>query len=94
LSAGPSNNRRDREIKLKLYSRRGVDEYWIVDPQLKTIQIFQRQDAELVLTGTLAETGILITPLLDGFACRVGEIFVDVSSSSRIIEDAPPPAGP
>src|SRR2546422_8853614 len=30
LSLGKANEERDREIKLKLYSRRGVLEYWIV----------------------------------------------------------------
>ena len=31
LSPGLANERRDRETKLKLYSRRGVQEYWVVD---------------------------------------------------------------
>jgi len=31
LSPGMSNERRDREAKLKLYSIRGVLEYWIVN---------------------------------------------------------------
>lgn len=31
LSAGTENERRDREVKLKLYSVRGVQEYWIIN---------------------------------------------------------------
>jgi Uma2 family endonuclease len=31
LSAGTENERRDREAKLKLYSERGVQEYWIIN---------------------------------------------------------------
>ena len=31
LSPGSENQRRDREIKLALYSRRAVTEYWIAD---------------------------------------------------------------
>jgi len=42
LSPGPSNQRRDREAKLTLYARRGVDEYWIVNAQRRTVEIYQR----------------------------------------------------
>ncbi|APB32935.1 Uncharacterized protein conserved in cyanobacteria [Gloeomargarita lithophora Alchichica-D10] len=31
LSPGTTNERRDKEVKLKLYSTRGVKEYWIID---------------------------------------------------------------
>ena len=31
LSAGGENERRDKEVKLKLYASRGVQEYWIID---------------------------------------------------------------
>ncbi|HBY76579.1 MAG TPA: hypothetical protein DEG47_06160, partial [Cyanobacteria bacterium UBA11148] len=31
LSPGVENVRRDQEVKLKLYSSRGVQEYWIVN---------------------------------------------------------------
>lgn len=82
LSPGSSNEKRDRETKLTLYSRRGVDEYWIVDWQLKTLQTFRRLDAQLVLAATLAEFDTLTTPLLQGFACRVGELFAGVPSPS------------
>src|SRR5205823_5499727 len=31
LSPGSTNAHRDREAKLKLYSRRGVEEYWVIN---------------------------------------------------------------
>ena len=55
LSPGSANEKRDREAKLKLYSRRGVDEYWIIDWRRRNMQVFRREDARLVLTATLAE---------------------------------------
>src|SRR6185312_8825155 len=39
LSPGPENAERDRELKLRLYSRQGVREYWIVDWRESIIQV-------------------------------------------------------
>lgn len=36
----PSSLRNDRLIKLRLYQRAKVREYWIVDPENKTVQVF------------------------------------------------------
>lgn len=35
----PSSLRNDRLVKLRLYQRAGVREYWIVDPENKTVQV-------------------------------------------------------
>jgi Uma2 family endonuclease len=34
---------RDREAKLKLYSRRGVSKYWLVDWTAQTVEIHRRK---------------------------------------------------
>jgi Uma2 family endonuclease len=75
LSPGPENERRDRELKLKLYSRRNAKEYWIVNWQERTLEVYRRENAELRLVKTLDETNILDTPLLPGFSCKVGNFF-------------------
>jgi Uma2 family endonuclease len=36
----PGTAARDRNIKLKLYQRHGVAEYWIVDPRNKTVEVW------------------------------------------------------
>ncbi len=78
LSPGGTNERRDREIKLKLYSRRGVLEYWIVNWQARCLEVYRRQDAVLKLAKTLYETDVLELPLLPGFTCQVSQFFADV----------------
>src|SRR5262249_10211009 len=40
LSPGFANEKRDRDAKLKLYSRRGVNEYWIVDWLMRNVEVY------------------------------------------------------
>lgn len=75
LSPGKANERRDREAKLGLYSRRGVGEYWIVSWETRTIDVFRRDHAELKHVGTLSETDSLASPLLPGFSLQVAALF-------------------
>ncbi|MCV3216328.1 Uma2 family endonuclease [Plectonema radiosum NIES-515] len=75
VSPGEENERRDKQVKLKLYATQGVREYWIVDRQLQQIQIYRREQATLVLAATLFSTDNLSSPLLPGFTCSVASLF-------------------
>lgn len=75
LSEGSGQERRDRELKLKLYSAQGVREYWILDWRRKSIQIYRRENAALVLVATLFENDSITSPLLPDFVCKLSEIF-------------------
>jgi|SRR5436190_10750428 len=75
LSPGRVNERRDREVKLKLYSRRGVEEYWIADWRLRQIDVYRRANLALQLVTTLHESDNLETPLLPGFSCLIATLF-------------------
>lgn len=46
----PSTQRHDRLVKLDLYQRAGVREYWIISPEEKTAQVFLLQNG-LLLPG-------------------------------------------
>jgi Uma2 family endonuclease len=76
LSPGTANERRDREAKLKLYSRRGVLEYWIVDWHAQQIEMYRREALALRLVATLYPADTLTSPLLPGFACQVATLFL------------------
>ena len=78
LSPGATNEKRDRDAKLKLYSRRGVDEYWIVDWRQRRIEVFRRKDARLLLVATLSESDSLTTPLIPAFACPIADLFTGI----------------
>ena len=77
LSPGASNEHRDREAKLKLYSRRGVQEYWVVNWREQYIEVYQRENALLTLTRTLYSNDTLKSPLLPDFECEVAQLFTN-----------------
>ena len=78
LSPGPVTRKRDREVKLNLYSRRGVLEYWMVDWERKQVEVYRRENAQLAHAATLSEGDTLTSPVLRGFSCRVDSLFFGV----------------
>ena len=71
LSPGKQNERRDKEAKLKLYSIQGVQEYWIANRLTRQVEIYQRENARLVLVATLLGNDQITSPLLPGFYCSI-----------------------
>jgi Uma2 family endonuclease len=75
LSPGRSNAQRDRQAKLGLYGRRGVDEYWIVDWERRQVEVYRRSDTTLRALATLHEGDLLESPLLPGFSLPLSDLF-------------------
>ena len=75
LSPGRENERRDRELKLALYARRGASEYWIVDWRRRTVDVYRRDAEQLRPIATLADASSLTTPLLPGFSCPLTDVW-------------------
>lgn len=74
-----SSRRLDEIEKRKLYDQAGVDEYWIVDPELQLVKIYRRAGntfarAEEIDTDT---GGTITTPLFAGFALPVHDVFTE-----------------
>lgn len=71
----PATHSRDRAVKRNVYERFGVREYWIVDPDRRTVE-------RLVLAGdryadpvTLSEGDTFSSPLFPGLEIEVRQIF-------------------
>src|SRR5258708_31594543 len=47
----PSSRKLDEVIKRKLYERSGVDEYWIVDPELDLVKVYRCEGERFVPAG-------------------------------------------
>ena len=81
LSPGSTNERRDRELKLDLYSRIGVVEYWIADWRTQIVQVYRRTSGALQLADTLTGDAVLTSPLLPGFALPLGDLWGSAGDS-------------
>ena len=81
LSPGIANERRDREVKLKLDARRGVREYGVVDWLRRQIEVHRREDATLHLAATLFEGDVLESHLLPGLALPLADLFARLSAA-------------
>jgi Uma2 family endonuclease len=77
LSPGPDNERRDREVKRRLYAKFGVREYWIADLENRRVEIYRLKDDVLEAIRTLGENDEITTDLLPGLRCSVQSIFRD-----------------
>ncbi|MGD0222780.1 MAG: Uma2 family endonuclease [Terriglobia bacterium] len=58
----------DRTTKLKLYARYGVQEYWLIDPEACTAEVYRRKGRGFSRVASLQATDMLTTPLLPGFS--------------------------
>ncbi|MBF2022630.1 MAG: Uma2 family endonuclease [Hydrococcus sp. C42_A2020_068] len=75
ISQSQQDQRRDREAKLKLYSSRGVQEYWIADWRSRKLEVYRRESAQLKLVATLFSNDTVTSSLLPGFSCLVERFF-------------------
>src|SRR5947209_301289 len=55
-SPGAENRRRDLLIKRQLYGKYGVAEYWVVDSENGSVEVYRLQDDRLERVATLRES--------------------------------------
>ena len=66
---------RDRVTKYKLYKESGVQEYWIVDPIYKTVEVFNLVDKSEVSVTKAGEEGFLESEYLMNFKIPLRLLF-------------------
>lgn len=75
LSGGRENVARDRVTKRQLYGKHGVKEYWIVDSENRSIEIYRPADQGFELAAMLRSEEEITSPVLPGFRCPLSKIF-------------------
>lgn len=70
----PSSGRHDQVVKFNLYRKAGVREYWIVDPEARTVLAYWLKDGEYV-GRNYDETGEVAVGVLEDCVIDLGEVF-------------------
>lgn len=71
----PSTQRHDRLVKLNLYQRAGVREYWIVSPEDQTVQVLTLSNGLLLPHEVYGRDDIARVNVLEGCFIDLGKVF-------------------
>ncbi len=71
----PATAKRDLDRQRRLYDRYGVAEYWILDPDARTLTVFRRRGDSLVPEPPLGPEGVLRPASLPGLELDLAELW-------------------
>ena len=71
----PSTAGRDRTLKRALYVKHGVKEYWLVDPDARTVTVLRLGEGAFEVEAIYGEGQTMSSPTLTGFSVGLNEIF-------------------
>lgn len=72
----PSTQRMDQLIKLNLYQRAGVREYWIVDPENQTVRVMTQNESRLFYVQEVyGREDVAKVNILDGCFIELHKVF-------------------
>ena len=72
----PSTASKDREVKRGIYAETGVGEYWLVDPDARTISVMSLQDKDFREVANYGAGEVLSSPTLEGLVLDLTRIFL------------------
>lgn len=76
ISPGSENRRRDLSVKRQLYAKYGVAEYWVIDPENRSVDIYRLLGHTLERIATLMDDEVITSPILPDFQLKIATIFI------------------
>lgn len=71
----PSTAHYDSREKFRVYERSGVQEYWIVDPEMNSVEVYVTKEGKFSLASKAEEKGEIVSQLLRGFKVNLEDVF-------------------
>ena len=71
----PSTAYYDLRKKKEVYERTGVKEYWIVDPEMKSVEVYVNEEGKFRLFQELKEKGSIRSQIIEGLSIPLENIF-------------------
>ena len=71
----PSSQRYDRVTKLRWYAQAGVPEYWLVDPQARTVERLVLREGSYVIAASLADDETLRPETFPGLEIPLAKLW-------------------
>lgn len=75
VSGSQTDVDRDRKVKREEYAQAGIAEYWLVDPEEKTVEVLRLEGKTYRDTARLTENDTLTSPTFPGFELSLKELF-------------------
>ncbi|MDD5297195.1 MAG: Uma2 family endonuclease [Rhodocyclaceae bacterium] len=73
----PSTARLDRVTKLPLYAHHGVRHAWLVDPDLRTLEVFENRDGKWLLLSALENDAEVREAPFEAASFSLGSLWAD-----------------
>jgi Uma2 family endonuclease len=73
----PSTEKNDRTVKFLDYALHGVREYWILDPEKRTVEQYVLRQGEFDLRQKLTEKGVCESVVVTSFSIEIEQLFSD-----------------
>ena len=71
----PSTANYDLRVKRDLYARFGVREYWLVDPEERTVSVLSLDGGEFYEVARFGEDDTLTSQVVEGLRIHLSEVF-------------------
>ena len=72
-----STRRHDRIVKYNLYQRAGIREYWIVDPERHTVQVYVLEDGKYNAADAYTSSASVPVSVLPGCVIDLQRVFFE-----------------